>query len=601
MSRVLTTIRSWWKRVFFWQNTDSQSQEYTAESHHDHALVFSVSKDTAPSVWYQLRLARYVLRPATQRVFISGIVVLLIGLGLVMAGVIQPHVSRLPARGGSITEGVIGSPKLINPLYALNDVDRDLSGLVYSSLFRLNDSLEPEPDLARSWTWENDGRALLVDIRTDARFHDGVQLFSDDVVFTYQTVRDTTWKSPFASTFKNVTVERIDDDTVRFTLEQADPSFLSNLTLGILPSHVWRNTPGPTATLADANLRPIGSGPYQIDTIRRGTGGGVVSYQLRAFDDYYGKRPYIDEWQFRFYETRAEALAALSSKQIDALAFVPWQEADKLQAGFLNRNSISLAQETVVFFNTTKPLTKDVKLRQALTDAIDIQELKDVSAGHDEPVQGPFPYLDNQSTSTPSGVDDARAQLNTLGWKLAEGASIRTQNGNASSTELALAIEVPNQPDLIRVAEYLQRRWSLIGVKVSIAPFESNESILKQQNYDVLVTNILLPSSQDLSAFWSSTKFPPNGRNFSLIANKDIDTALAEVSEATSTEAILDARRALAQTIEKQAPAIFLVRPAYAYLTSNDIRGVSDIRTGRPSDRLLQTMNWYTKTQWVWK
>jgi peptide/nickel transport system substrate-binding protein len=126
-------------------------------------------------------------------------------LALIVIGgwlVAAPHLIRVPTDGGTITEALIGSPKLINPLYApLNDVDRDLAALIYSGLFRLDEKLEPQPDLVERYEWRENGKVLELTLRKDARFHDNTPVTADDVVFTYQSFKSAVWRSPLWCTF----------------------------------------------------------------------------------------------------------------------------------------------------------------------------------------------------------------------------------------------------------------------------------------------------------------------------------------------------------------------------------------------------------------
>lgn len=536
-----------------------------------------------------------------------------VALGIGTGLLIRPHLTRVPSSGGTITEALVGSPKLINPLYApLNDVDRDLSTLIYSGLFRLNEHLEPIPDLAERYRWSDNGQTLEVTLRKDARFHDGTPLTARDVAFTYETVVSPSWRSPLATNFKNVQAIRVDDTTVQFRLSKPNPNLFTDLTLGILPAHIWEDVQGPTAALAEANLKPIGSGPYQLESFKRDQKGSLISFRLSKFPGYYGQAPYIDTWQLRFYVDREQAKAALQSKQVDAIAFVPWKEVDEIKHGDIQSTTIELPQETVAFLNVKNTLLKDIRVRQALSMAIDTRELQELVGNKGSLVTSPFPFLETSATST-SDVDGARILLNTIGWRLPEGGSVRVFQSptaktpptvNASSTELSLTIDLPDQSDLIKVAELLKRRWSLIGVRVNVRTHIA-DGLLRQavskRDYQVLLWNVLLPPSQDIAPFWASEQTNNEGLNFSNLADRDIDNALNAINSATSTAALESARRTLSNAILKQTPALFLSRPAYAYLLSQKIQGVQNIRVSRPSDRLLQAKNWYIATSWKWR
>lgn len=612
----LSKFRTWWQKLFFWQKTETGSEEFQPQAHHDHALVLAIKEPTPRKRWYQLRFINHILTDSERRLFWGSILLSLLAMSTGLGLLLRPHLVKVPTSGGTITEALVGSPKLINPLYApLNDVDRDLTTLIYSGLFRLNEALEPIPDLTEQYRWSDNGQTLEITLRKDARFHDGTPLTARDVVFTYETAIAPSWRSPLATSFKNTQAIRVDDYTVQLRLNKPNPNLLTDLTLGILPAHIWENVQGATAALAEANLKPVGSGSYRLESFKRDQNGGLVSFKLSKFPGYYGQSPYIDSWQFRFYGDRRQAQAALQSKQVDTIAFVPWKEVGEIKHGNIQSVTLELPQETVAFLNIKDPLLKDLRLRQALSMAIDTRELQELVGNNGSLVSSPFPFLDATSTN-PGDIDGARILLNTLGWRLPEGGSVRIFEtptaarpatppiSTASSTELTLTIDLPDQADLLKVAELLKRRWSLIGVRVEVRT-NAAEVLLRQattkRDYQVLLWNVLLPPTQDISSFWASEHAASGGLNFSNLADRDVDNALNTITTATSTEALESARRALSATILKQTPALFLSRPAYAYLISEQIQGVQNMRVSRPSDRLLQAKDWFINTSWKWK
>jgi peptide/nickel transport system substrate-binding protein len=263
----------------------------------------------------------------------------------------------------------------------------------------------------------------------------------------------------------------------------------------------------------------------------------------------------------------------------------------------------------VAFFNLKHPLLKDLRLRQALALAVDGRELQDLIGSHASVVSSPFPFLQTTNTRE-SDLESARILLNTLGWHLPDGGAIRvfqtpgTVKPSTSSTELAITIDLPNQSDLIKVAELLKRRWSLIGVKVDVR-VSAADDLLRQavdkRDYQILIWNVLLPPTQDITPFWSSDHATQQGLNLSNLTDREVDRALTTIDTATSSAAIDLARQTLSTAILKQTPALFLLRPAYAYLVSRNVKGVKAMRLSRPSDRLLQATSWYIKTAWRWK
>ena len=615
MQKYLAQLRAIWRKMFFWHTPADASSEYVPEAHHDHALVLDVTEKPRVPRMRQLRFFSRVLDPMERRLFWISFVVFFLAVIVGTFGILSTSLERVPAPGGTLIEGLVGTPKLINPLYApLNAVDRDLASFVYSGLFRLDASLEPQPDLAERYRWLPDGKTLEVTVRQDARFHDGVPVTADDIVFTYSAVKNPAWRSPLLSTFKGVTVIRVDDMTVQFQLEKPSPSFLTDLTLGILPAHIWQDVPDSGASLAEANLKPIGSGPYKLVSLVRDGRGVITSYHLEQFSAYYGYKPMVSDWQFTFFPDRDQAALALKNGQIDLFAFVPWRDAEDKLSPTVQAVTLELPQQTVAFFNTKDALLKDERVRQALDLAVDRAELQTLIGTHASLTSSPFPFLTATTATTPN-LDLARANLDKIGWKLDPQANVRvltpvttgktTTTAATSSTLMEFTIDVPEQPDLIKVAELLQRRWSLLGARVTIRRQPGDElrkQALANPDYQVIIWNVLLPPDQDLSQFWANAPDASrSAQNWSHLDDRDVDAAFTAIDAATTTTMLQQARQKLADTILSRSPALFLLRPSYAYLVGKRVQGIADLPIAQPSDRFAQTANWYVKTTWKWK
>lgn len=552
----------------------------------------------------QIKLIGRVLDETERKLFLGAVAIFVVALLIAGGNLLRLQLIRVPATGGVVTEALVGTPKLINPLFApLNDVDRDLSALIFSGLFRLDESYEPVPDLADRYRWTDDQKTLEITLRQNVKFHDGEDLTTDDVIFTFQAIKNPNWRSPLAASFQGVTVVRVDDHTLQFQLAKPDPQFLHELTVGILPSHIWSHVTDSGAQLADANIRPIGSGPYSVASFTRDPNGSILNYHLKRYPGYYGIKPYIEEWRFRFFPDRAPAFDALKNNQVDALAFVPWDSAKTLSGEQFTVSHLELPQMTIAFFNMEDEQLKDDAFREALSLAIDRQELGNLLGDQVTLASSPFPFIESPS-GTVSDLEKAREAMEELEWKLDESTGLRfkgaSSSESASSTPLTLSVSVPDQPDLIRIAEYLKRRWSLLGANVDVRT-ETLQTVVTDRKYHVLVWNILLNPTLDIRPFWHSSKAAAGGFNFSNIKDRDIDTGLDALDAATSTEALDAARLNLIPMIEKRLPALFLSQPRYTYVVSKDIQGVMNQHLSRPADRFQQTRGWYVKTRWSWK
>lgn len=619
MNRFFQQLRSLAKRLFFWHE-GGHSNEFRPEPAHDHALVLNVTKQGHIPGLRQLRYIGHVLSSKEKRLLSGAIVFLVVGIAGSGYAFATHHLVGVPANGGRLIEAIVGAPQHINPLYAAaNDPDADLSALVYSGLFKRAGG-RIVPDIVERFEWSDEGRRLHLELRKDVRFHDGTPLTSEDVVFTLQAAKDPAWRSSYMKAFENTLIEPIDEHSLNINLKDPDVRILDALTIGILPAHVWADVQAGNAMLADANKRPVGSGSFMIRSFRRDSKGFILAYTLERFQGFYGIKPFLSEYEFRYFPDRTGAEDALTNGQVDVFAFVPGAALTELTKRHrLSYAALELPQETVAFLNLKDELLKNIKIRQALILAADREAVVHAQAGIAKPIFGPYPFEEftMATSSTEERLAVARTLLNDAGWVVANNRDVRVRKetavnssttgyeANASSTEFTLTITVPESPDLIAVAEVLKRQWSLLGAKIDIAIETSaalTRRVTEERDVQIVVWNVLLNSSQDLAPVWWSGAAENKGRNLSNLVDRNVDSALNDLRGATTTEAERAAQNALAEIILSKHPAVFLTRPAVGYVYSNHVKGVaSSLLLGTPSDRFQDLPNWYVNTRWTWR
>lgn len=604
LSSLIERLRGSLRRIFFWlPSALPKASEEQPELSHDHALVLAV---TEPERIPKFRQFRYIMRffsVKERRIFWLTAILFALACISLIAIVIRERVITVPVSGGEITEAIVGQPKYINPLHAtLNDADNDLSQLIYSGLFRFVEAT-PVPDLAEKFSWSEDHKQLTVQLRANAYFHDGQPVTTEDVRSTFDMLQDPAQTSPLSSGFRGVTLEIIDPTTIAFHLERPDARFLSKLTVGILPAHLWSNISVANTRLSDLNQKPIGSGPYRVKSFSRDNLGSIHSYTLERNEQYYGDKPFITAITFQFFPDQRSALDALKGELVDTVAFVDSDEARKFAASSRVRDiSLDLPQETIAFFNLKDPLLSNSAVRRALTLAVHRADIVTALEGMATPVFGPYPFV--ETTSTTPNLDEAREILTKAGWTLSEGANVRT-TGGASSTELVLTITVPDDPDLLIIAHALERQWSVLGARVNV-DIQSTEEVTRratrERHGQITLINVLLGGDQDIFPFWWSGQAVDRGLNISNLSDRNVDALLEQTRIATSTEAVNTARNDLTATLNTIIPAIFLIRPKEHYLVSSRINSpTSTLRLGTPAERFEGLLSWYLSSGLRWK
>ncbi|MBU0540551.1 peptide ABC transporter substrate-binding protein, partial [Patescibacteria group bacterium] len=597
---------------FFWLPSAGASDEVRPEIGHDHKLILHVTHPRKIPKFRQLRYVSRLLGKVEKRFTLAALFLFLLSGSISLMFLIRQRMVLVPVAGDSVKEALIGEPRYLNPLDApSNSVDRDISSLIFSGLFRMN-GMEPEPDLAERYEWSPDGKKLTVTLRPGAQFHNGDPITAYDVQFTIDSIQNISRTSPLEPRFRGVKTTAINDTTVQFDLDHADLSFLTALTVGILPSNIWQEILPENARLADSNLKPIGSGPYRFKSFMRDSRGIIRSFTLERFEKFYGNKPFIKTVIFQFYPDRKQAEDALKGELVDALAFANISDEQKNSLSRWHFIQLGLPQETVAFFNLKKPVFSDDKVRTALAGVIERDQVVSSWREHAVPVSDPYPFT--EASTTVMDIEKARELLDAAGWRLPENGNVRifTKDStstkliaNASSTELSLTMITSDQTELAATAEYLKRRWSLLGVKINVQQLDQTELLrlaTRERTSDVILTNVLLNSEQDLFPFWWSGQVADRGLNISGLADRDVDATLDATRAATNTADLQTARENLSKIIEKSIPAIFLVRPSSRYVVANKIKGVNETPIiSQPSDRFNDLMNWYVKTGWRWR
>ncbi len=577
--------------------TPGKNDDTAGES--ERKLVTALAKSRLPN-FRQLRYLPRVLSPEERfllRLFTGTLAVTLIFLG---ARLYAKNVVLLPRPGGEVVEALVGTPQYLNPVLAsTNDIDRDLIRLLYAGLMRRNERQEIVPDLAETVEISPDKKVYTVRLRPNLDWSDGEPLTVDDVLLTFELIQDSLYKSPIRSQFRNVKVERVDDTTVKFTLAEPSAAFLSRLTVGILPAHIWGDVPPPSFALIEFNVKPVGAGPFVFDSLKRDSSSGIIKeYHLIRNDRYRGKRPYLDRLTFKIFPEIDSAAAALKSKQVEGLSVITSDIRSELKQ--VRTVELQVPQYTAIFFNGKRPLLKDLELRRTLTRAIDRPRIIATVLDHMATlVDGPFPSnFPGSAGKLQPDFDPAAAReaLEKSGWTLTEGQRARKKGND----ELSLSLTVVDQPDDIAMAEIVKENWGAVGVKVEIKAFDPSriaKEVIKPRDFDALLYGEILPPDGDLYAFWHSSQERDPGLNLTTFYHKDADKLLEELRTTNDPTQQAEKRIAFQKLLADGAAAAFLYSPLYSYGLAKRVKGFTATYVTIPADRFAGIEEWYVKTR----
>jgi len=314
-----------------------------------------------------------------------------------------------PAVGGKYTEGVVGSPRFINPIYAAsNDVDRDLVEIIFSGLTKYDSEGQIVPDLAKEIKVKDEGRVYEVYLKENVLWHDGEKLTADDVIFTLKTIQNPDYKSPLRGNYLGVEVEKINDYLIYFKLKNPYAGFKERLTFKILPQHIWQDISPQNFLLTNRNLKPVGTGPYRFKDLTQNSQGLITSLKLVRFNKYFetkSPKPYLSEINFIFFESEEKLAEAARGGEVDGFSLSSPEYYGLFKETPFKEYSFHLPRYFAVFFNPdqSKYLAEE-EIRKALNYGANKKELvQKILLQKGEIVDSPilpriFEYADPQQT-----------------------------------------------------------------------------------------------------------------------------------------------------------------------------------------------------------
>ncbi|OGI71569.1 hypothetical protein A3B84_02030 [Candidatus Nomurabacteria bacterium RIFCSPHIGHO2_02_FULL_35_13] len=547
-------------------------------------------------------------------IFFGFVVIFFISTLIILQNINKSFMVKVALKGGSITEGIVGTPRFINPVLAFSDTDQGLVSLIYSGLMRKNPEGVLILDLALKYEMSKDGLIYTFTLRDDIYFHDEKPVTTDDIVFTVNKIKDSIIKSPKKGSWDSVNVEKIDEKTVKFTLKQPYASFLENTTLGIMPAYLWNTTP---IELNDANTQSIGSGPYKIEKVSKQSVGLIDYYNLVSFKKFKLGEPYLKKMTLRFYSNENDQISALEKGEVDQISSITPLNAQILKGKNYRIESLTLPRVFGLFFNQSQnQIFTNKNVIKAIDLAINKNNIvRDVLLGYGVVINDPIPpnminyqkLNKEDDASHEEKVKKAQDILNKDGWKKGEDGFLQktiTENKKKKTVYIEFSISTGNALELAETAELIKQDLEIIGIKVSVKTFELgnlNQGVIRPRKYDALFFGQIINHESDLFAFWHSSQRKDPGLNVAMYTNAKVDKILEDAFITIDEKSRINKYIQFETEIKKDMPAVFLYSPDFTYAVSKNLQGFSLDHITTPGDRFLNSYLWYTETDNVWR
>ncbi len=424
--------------------------------------------------------------------------------------------------------GIVQEPTSLDPTAdATNSISVCLRDNVYEGLVRLDASGKVLPQLAKSWDVSPDGKTITFHLASGVKWHDGSPFTAQDVKFAYDRAgsADTKPVNPHRDYWEPVSsVEVVDDNTAKVTLKTYSDNWFFHMGAGSAAIVSSKSA-------ANNTTNPVGTGPFKYVSWNRG-----ASLALTRNNDYWGKKPALQDVEFRFISDAQAMNNALKAGDIDAMGQVGGPEQI---TEFQQNSSFTVVKgapfgKTMISVNNTGGPLADKRVRQALYAAIDRKAWIDGVAGgfavpigsHATPNDGEPYYVDETSVNA---FDPNKAKQ-------------LLQQAGQSNLTLRLA-QVTSLPYALRGADILVSQLQNVGVTLKVEPMEFPRWLQQvfggTQDYDLTIINHI--EERDIGNY-------TNPKYYWHYDNKDVADSIRK-ADAEPDEA---KRKALYATVLKQ-------------------------------------------------
>lgn len=431
----------------------------------------------------------------------------------------------------------------IDPHRATEFSDNTVIPLVVEGLVGFGPDGEWKGVLAESWDVSEDGLTWTFHLRKGVKFHNGREMTSDDVVFSFDRILNEATGASMYSYFANkiASYEALDPYTVQFVLNGGAGTFLSEIGLSVRAAIIAREC----VTNDNTVVHPIGTGPFEFMWWKPGE-----EWRATRFDDYWGQVASIDEAVFKYIPDNTVRLTALKTGEIDWMREIPYDQVIEFEQTPPEGVEMSIQYESRtnrLNMNNTRPPFDNPLVRQAVGYAIDKEAYVDavwfgVGNPHNQPfAPGSFLELPVEDVYRASDIEKAK--------------ELMAEAGYADGIDVNIISHAPFKDDW----EFLDTYLSQIGMRLNIQILDSAQwtRLAMDLDYDMML------ASQALIYHWDRTYsyFGTNSSANWLVggySNPTVDELLAQGRSEPDLTKAKGIYTEIAQIIQDEAGAIFL-------------------------------------------
>ena len=453
----------------------------------------------------------------------------------------------------------------INPILSKNQNIQDISRLVYEPLLNIDENYKIQLCLASEWS-KTTPTSYVIKLKDNVKWQDGNMLTAKDVQFTIDKLKDANVNSIYAYNVQHViSVEVIDDNTIRINLDKEIPFFEYNLTFPIMSYRYFENEDFINTT---RNSTPVGTGRFKV-TLENDN---IVLKQNQNWWNNQNETTKLTQIYIVKYNNMGEVYNAFKIGNIDLFTTSSLEIENYIGTIGYNTKEYMGRELDFIAFNCNSNVLSNKEVRQAISYAIDKQNIVSaIYSGKYYTCNFPFEYgnylYGDNKVSYEYNIENARKILQDNGWTYNKKTWQKTKDYKTIRLRLNLVVNSSNEKR-VQVAENIKASLENLGITINI--IKANDSqykrYLENKNYDMILTGVYTPYSPDLTTYFGEN----NLANFN---NQEANNIIKEVNNITDEKLLKEKYNQLINIYKEEMPYIFLYNNRKTLVYSLNLMG----------------------------
>ena len=451
-------------------------------------------------------------------------------------------------------------------------------------------------------------------------WHDGKKFTSEDVVETFKLLQSLEFGNQTSSVYSKaaakINIKKIDDYRFEFSLKDQNtiiPNFFEIISFKVLPAHLIKGLNSSNIIYAEQkiNSNPIGTGPFIVGPLN------LEEIELKKNKSYYNNVPKLEKMIFRLYKDQEQAVSDLKTGQIHALTGVnsdSVQELSVIPNLKIYKSNVIYNQYWGLYFNLAdqnKSSVKEVKVRQAISSAINKNFINEALVGSAIEAKGPIPetsFAFSKSEKYVYNIKSAKTLLDRAGWKVVKGQKYRM---SSKGVVLELNLVYVKNIDRDKLVEVIQRDLAAVGIKVNPVAktiSEVNNDYVLPGFFDILLYGVSTFIDPDRYELFHSSQIGYPNLNISSYKSKEETVVIkgGKKQRVPEVDYLLEKGRSVSdkgvrkieyenfqEIVMEELPVIYLYHPVYTYVVNKRVAGLVLEDMVTLEDRYNEVNAWY--------